>query len=229
MKYAAAIAVVIALSAGCAGPSPQPVPEARIIPEAEHADGVAGVRVIVREHAWPGRASVTRAVTPVQVTIKNGGGMPLRIQYREFALVDGPGTTYAALPPFPLVGVPRQPLSTWIERAAPGFSATGFEIAHFYAPLYPRFPSADPVGYEPLYYNYYAYWEERDDALPSAGMLARALLEGVLNPGGRISGFLYFEKVAADDGPVLFRMDLVDPRDGRQLGVAEIPLSLADG
>lgn len=91
--------------------------------------------------------------------------------------------------------------------------------------------TATPYGYaldrDLDYYNtYYARWRK---PLPTQEMVARALPEGVLQPGGKASGFLYFERVDEDLGLVHFRGRLVNAGDGSQLGVVEIPLLATEG
>jgi hypothetical protein len=56
-------------------------------------------------------------------------------------------------------------------------------------------------------------------------MVAKALPEGVLRPGGRIEGFLYFDE-GFDSERATFQLDLVDAETSRQLGMAAIPLEI---
>jgi hypothetical protein len=51
---------------------------------------------------------------------------------------------------------------------------------------------------------------------------ARAFKDGIVAPGGRVSGFLYFREPSEDDGLQL-RIDLIDATDGTAFGVIEIP------
>jgi hypothetical protein len=53
-------------------------------------------------------------------------------------------------------------------------------------------------------------------------MLQRALPEGVVEPGGRVGGFLYFQRLEGP-GPFTFSVDLVDAKTGERLGVITIP------
>lgn len=219
MLQALAGAAALALLAACGGPG--------YVPADPAAQEAAGVRVTARADAWTGEGRVPRYVTPVLITVANGGALPLRIQYRQFALLGPEGSRFAALPPFQVPGGLHVPLGvlTAGPAALPGFVADGFEIAGFYAALYPDLPVADSIGFEPLYYNYYAYWY--DTWLPNAGMLVRALPEGVLNPGGRVRGYLYFEKVNPALARVQLRLELAHPR-GRRRGVIVIPLEHPD-
>lgn len=54
-------------------------------------------------------------------------------------------------------------------------------------------------------------------------MIQRALPEGVLGAGGRVEGYLYFEKISDDIPRVRFSMDLLNPDRGA-IGTVDIPL-----
>ena len=56
---------------------------------------------------------------------------------------------------------------------------------------------------------------------------AQAIPEGVLEPGGKVSGFLFFEHVPSHDREVRLHADLLDARTGRQLGTVTTPLIVA--
>lgn len=55
-------------------------------------------------------------------------------------------------------------------------------------------------------------------------MISKAIPEGVLEGGGRISGFLYFAQIEPVSTPVTFVVQLVDANTGEQFGTLEIPL-----
>jgi hypothetical protein len=54
-------------------------------------------------------------------------------------------------------------------------------------------------------------------------MLAKGIPEGVLEPEGRISGFLYFEKLPDNLDRITFEADLINARTGVTLGTVRIP------
>jgi hypothetical protein len=54
-------------------------------------------------------------------------------------------------------------------------------------------------------------------------MRRRVLPEGVLEPGGRVSGFLYFEKLDGDPQGVRLVTELVNARNGRRFATSRIP------
>jgi hypothetical protein len=58
-------------------------------------------------------------------------------------------------------------------------------------------------------------------------MLAEALPEGVVQEGGKVSGFLYFEGVANRESRVEFVMNLVDASNGENFGQVSIPFAVS--
>jgi hypothetical protein len=64
-------------------------------------------------------------------------------------------------------------------------------------------------------------------ARPSYDMVQLALPEGVLAPGARVDGFLYFKKAASREHPALdLSWSLVDARAGTDLGSLHVPLAV---
>lgn len=189
---------------------------------------VDGVRVVAQSQAWPGMAEVKREVTPLRVVMENNGSMPVRIRYDDFSLVGPQGERYAALPPYGVEGSVQEP--TLVEGydpvTAPTFQYTNFYVAPYYASAYPTLtPYADPFYYDPVYYDrYYTAWESI--ALPTEEMVAEVLPEGVLEPGGRVEGFLYFEHVDPEAPRVRFRADLTNADTGEVFGEISIPFTV---
>ncbi|MDN5872025.1 MAG: hypothetical protein L0H73_15065 [Nitrococcus sp.] len=228
--------VVIAASfvvlAGCTtGVNLEPAPaanEAAVAQEAVVAR-VNGVQMTVQVDTWPGDPGVTEDVTPVQVSIENNSGAPLRVAYSAFALISPSGIRYSAIPPYNIEGAVDQVelAGAYAPIADPLFTYSNFYAAPIYEPIYSGIGIYnDPYYYDLGYYNaYYDYWGET--ALPTAAMLARALPEGVVMSGGSVTGFLYFEKVDPDEvDRVRFRADLRNPDSGKVFGEIRIPLIL---
>ncbi|HLL82252.1 MAG TPA: hypothetical protein VK420_06360, partial [Longimicrobium sp.] len=93
---------MLALS-GCATVGIQPAPDATMVAgDTNAAFAVASdVRVTVRTDAWQGGpADLERVLTPLEVTIENNSGQPVRVRYQDFGLVGEGGFRYAAIPPF---------------------------------------------------------------------------------------------------------------------------------
>jgi hypothetical protein len=103
----------------------------------------------------------------------------------------------------------------------------GFYVAPNVEPLYPDI-AAWPYFYpwDGTYYDrLYAEWPR---TLPSVDMVNQALPAGVLDQGGSVSGFLYFQKVVNREQRVQFEMKLVDANGNVPQGAAEIPLAVIE-
>ncbi len=226
------------------------VPQLKPEPAAPRAPGnpnvafaeVSGVRVFVAGDAWKGDPpNLPKVFTPIQVTIENQSGHPLRVSYEDFKLVGQSGFAYAAIPPMQAKGVvsasagpsPRaavapvgfQPGGLVVVPAATRIYHQHFFVAPYfswYYPGWPAWPYAFP--YDPFYYDrMYAYWPER---LPTQDMLSNALPAGVLNNGGRIFGFLYFQGIADRESRVSFEEQLVDASSGQPFGRVSLPFEV---
>ena len=178
---------------------------------------VAGIRVTVIPDQWSGSpADLDKLATPLRVTIENGSNQPLRIRYSEFRLIGPRSFTSAVIPPYKMEGTVIKPVllpRTYVY-------ARGFELApHF------RFGAEDtsrprhPWNYDE-YTPKYNLWAA---PLPTEDMLAKGMPEGVLEPEGHLSGFLYFEKMPENLERIAFETDLVNARTGATLGTVRIP------
>ena len=104
-------------------------------------------------------------------------------------------------------------------------------MAPYLSRFYPGLtPFAGPFVYDPFFYtSYYPRFVQLQR--PTGDMVQKALPEGVLEPGGRMAGFLYFETVDigdvnGDDDMGRFSMDLVDASTTRAIGTISIPLEI---
>lgn len=217
-------ATMISVSLGGCATTPElvPAPDAQPAPPGPGKGAIAevsGVRVIARSDAWAGFPPDLDKVTPILVTIENDGKVPLRIRYNEFSLVaPSTGKRYAAIPPFNIRGIEVEPITSL------GYS--GFWVAPYYAPYYPRLrPYYGVFPFDSYYYDqYYPAWV--DIQLPTGDMIQKALPEGVLDPGGRITGYLYFQNVDRDARMVEFTQELVDADNGERFGEVRIPFEV---
>lgn len=205
MRRTALAPFALLAALACAGPV-----DLVVAPEAEPAPGrgeaalahADGVRLVTRAGAWVGEPGVRQHVTPIHVALLNDGAVPLRIRYDQFALVAENGRRYSALPPFEIEGRIRVP------RPAGSFSATGFHVAPHHHRFFPHLGVATGFPHDPFWYDhYYDRWEAV--SLPTAEMLLLALPEGMLDPGGSLEGYLYFERLEPGHEGVVFRADLV--------------------
>ena len=207
----------------------EPAPAANEVIGMEDAvrSSVDGVSVVAQAADWPGSAPVKNEITPVQVTLENGSDNPVRIRYSEFALVGPDGRRYAALPPFSVEGDVEETITIdgYDPIAEPAFAYNSFAVAPYYGSVYTGLtPYTGTFAYDPYYYDTYnTYWADFDIELPTDEMLDRAMPEGVLESGGTVEGFVYFEKVTEDVPRVTFRADLVNADTGDVFGETRVP------
>lgn len=218
---AAVVVATVWLAAGCAR-ALVPAPGAMLVEGIRRGATAeeAGVRVTVRSQAWRGHPPDLRGVvTPLLVTIDNGGQRPLLVRYQQFTLEAPDGRTFVALPPFDIAGTVSEPV---------GYAAVPldrFWVAPHLRWYYPWAPVFDgPFFHDTWYYSRYRPVFHRI-ALPTGDMVQKALPEGVVDPGGRVSGFLYHEDVRGVDGAD-FVARLVDAGTGEPLGTVRIPFVL---
>lgn len=145
--------------------------------------------------------------------------MPLRVRYSEFVLVGPSGERFVALPPFDIEATETEPI------AAPAYPVRGFSVAPYASPFFPGAALADPFAFDPFYYQTY-YPQFRRINLPTEDMVQKALPEGVLDPGGRVEGFLYFEPVNPELAQVFFTADLVNAETGETFGDVRISFTV---
>ena len=224
------LAALLPLTTACTGVNLEPATGANQIGSFDAAvSTVDGVRMVVNPNSWLGEPGVSREVTPIEVTIQNNSNKPLSVQYSEFRLVAPDGTIYNALPPFAIQGSLDKPVTAIGYRPIldPVFDYDNFSVAPYYASLYPTLLPYEGAFYpDRAYYDYYGpLW--RNIQLPTDRMVAQALPEGVIENGGEVKGFLYFEKVDTDDDNLVkFRADLVNPRTGQTFGAIGIPFTV---
>lgn len=182
----------IALLSACAAHAP--------VAERHAPEKPAAVRVLTQPDAWPGDIRVAKAVTPILVRIENDGEVPIDVRYGALTLLAPDGDRYEAVPPWYVDKVSGQAGVKLNDKPVldPAFHATGFEIAPYFAAAYPGADVHEGIfAFDPFFYDAYNYWQ--GTSLPTREMREQALPEGVLQPGGRLEGWVYFRKVPAKD------------------------------
>jgi len=200
--------ILFALGAmGCAtttlvpAPGAQPVPAGRVTGAAASA---AGVTVMAWPEAWSAAPrSLPAVVTPFLVAIDNGGTVALRVRHDDFEVVSANGRRLGARSPYEITGYT-------FERAWSPFIVAGPPLGPY---AWRRWGWDDP-------YYYSDPWVRVP--LPTADMVAMALPETVVAPGGRVTGFLYFDRLGRGVTSVDFTARLADT-SGARLGVVTIP------
>lgn len=232
---AAALALVLA----ACETSYEPAPTANALPEvgptaatastAPEGLSNAGVRVTTMSVGeWPGVYEIDEVVTPLKVRIENNGSSPLAVRHDRFQLRTDTGQRYRALPLWKIEGegTAEITVSDPAPIGAPGFSHRGFGVAPYFGSLYPGIGTYSGPGYYSgagygLYDSYFV-----NTQLPTPAMRERALPEGVIDPGGYVEGFLFFEKVSDDARQVTFTYDLANPSTGQSFGALAIPYTI---
>jgi len=216
----ALIALALGTTACRSTPELRPAPEAAAAPSGVGEGAVAvdeGVRMVVRTGAWRGFPDgLATEITPLLVEITNDSDRPLLVRYEGITLTSLEGRTYMAMPPF---DIDTDVVETVMVNE---YAYDGFAIAPHLSRYYPRLRVADPFWWDGGYYarTVPAF---RRIALPTGDMVQMALPEGVLAPGSRITGFVYFEQLADDISRVTFSADLVDATVRTAFGRLEIP------
>jgi hypothetical protein len=223
------VAMSFALLAGCATATLKPAPSAQVAQgdESQAIGRSDGVQLTIDTDAWSSYPqALENRLTPVRATIVNSSEHPVEIKYEHFSLSGFDGVTYHPLPPIDIKGsvsqVSRYPVY------APRFAYHRYVVAPFYYPYYdPYFAGLHRWVYrpwEPWYYaRYYPRWSVD---LPTRDMIELAIPEGVIEPHGQVSGFLYFPKLdAANEGDqIKLTANLVDATQNDAFGRITIPM-----
>ena len=207
------------LVAGCAHGKLVPAPAATIVPGAPGAAYkiVDGVRCSADVEAWTGRpGKLPPFLTPVKVRIVNSSGSPIRLLYQDFALVGKHGHKYFPVPVLSIDPDENAP------RLDPVYAATRFFVAPRFKDVYQTLDAwPQPLGRDDdLYEQQYRRWGKERPALEVVRM---GMPEGVLEDGGVISGFLYFENPLGREDRVTFEAEF-DATDGQAtIAAVQIP------
>lgn len=188
------VTLAAALAAGCAAsPSRLVVPVAgsgvALDPGQRSATAQGeGVQVVVRPSAWQGSpASLPEYVTPFHLLVVNGSALPLRYDYGDLRLFDEARFQYTAMPPAEVRRLLRWGYEPGAAVVRVGGSV-GVGLHWRRGPYY-----WDPWWWGPPYYPYYYPPPPRSD-----DVVIQALPVGVLQPGARSEGFVYFPRLRPD-------------------------------
>lgn len=185
------------------------------------------IEITVEYAEWPEAVRITEEVTPIRIVIENRGDVPISVRYGDFALLGTSGTAYRALAPFDIEGSAIVLGSPDMRLHNPAIEYRSFRVYQPYGPVYPGLDTfSGPYSYDAYYTDTYAYWPRRE--LPTEEMIERALPEGVLDPGGRLAGWLYFERVDDDEDWVIFDAVLGDVESGDPLSRLSVTFIVSD-
>ena len=178
-----------------------------------------GINLDVRVNSWSGDpADLEDILTPVKLTIRNEGEHALSVRYRDFSLSNPQGIRSSALPPFRIHGYASEPAPVIV----PAFAYSNFFVYPNYGFYGPGLGFwRDDWGWNGGWYGtYYGYWQQ---SLPTADMLRKAIPEGVVNSGGSVDGYLYFQKVPKDARELQFDASLMDAQTHRSIATIHVP------
>ncbi|MEM9877015.1 MAG: hypothetical protein AAF928_19105 [Myxococcota bacterium] len=144
---------------------------------------------------WDGSALITQAVTPLRFELSNRGAVAAEVHLEGMRLVTGSGEVRHALPPLDVDGdvvtLENVPYGPATPVAADRFAAAGrYRGINSHLRRYNGAFRHDA----PYYQRHFATWSAFE-SLPTPEMVQVALPEGVLEPGGRVSGWVYFERL----------------------------------
>ena len=205
-------------ASSCGGGALVPAPSAKVISGAPKAafQEAAGVGCSADTGAWPERApKPPDNVVAVKVRVRNQSGKAIRLLAEDFVLVGKSGHKYRPIPVLPLD-------AENLPRLNPVYASVKFYVAPRFRSAYPTLEpwSAGLARDQALYDRLFDRWGKRR---PTLEMIRMALPEGVLENGGLISGFLFFESPLDDEDRVTFQADFV-PGDGSgTVAAIEIP------
>ena len=184
------------------------------------------MRMVASAQIWNGDPpDLAEYVLPLWVEIENHSGKALWLRYSGLRLENPSDTrvTLHAVPPFRIKGNTIVP----IAAVRPEFHAQGFHVAPLLGPSYIGMddPWEGPLLEPDLayYVDHDADWEE---SLPTSDMLRRAIPEGVVADGGKVSGFVYFQRMKRGSAALTLRSDLVDAMTKQPFGRLEIPFAV---
>ncbi len=89
---------------------------------------------------------------------------------------------------------------------------------------------AGPLSYAPWYWQWVGVWGPRyyPSERPSADVINQALPEGVLEPGGHVNGFLYFQKATDRSRYLDLGWEAHEARSGGFVAMTHVPLQVID-
>ncbi len=218
------IVLVTATALGCGHGTLVPASSASIVPNAPSAaySIAEGVRCSANVGAWNGRENeIPSFVVPVKVRIKNASGGPIRVRYEDFSLVGRKGRSYRPVPVLPMDADARKR----IPKLAPIYAASKFFVAPGFHDVYATLePWTAPLERDDeLYERLFRRWGKQPPALD---VLRVALPEGVLDDGGVVTGYLFFESPLDKEDRVTFEATFGGGDGQTTVASIEIPFKI---
>ena len=211
-------------SLGCGHGTLVPASSASVVPNAPTAaySVAEGVRCSANVGAWNGREDeIPSFVVPGQGSDQERQRGPIPRAYEDFALVGRKGRSYRPVPVLPMDADARKR----IPKLAPIYAASKFFVAPGFHDVYATLePWTAPLERDDeLYERLFRRWGKQPPALD---VLRVALPEGVLDDGGVVTGYLFFESPLDKEDRVTFEATF-GGGDGRPtVASIEIPFKI---
>jgi hypothetical protein len=221
------LASAIAMGACGHAPGAAAVPQ----PEMEHSavassGGVRMVAQLMRD------VKAAERVTAVRAVVQNRTDEPVLIRYSDFKLWGSDGVPHRAIPPLNMAGAVAEPSSGGLHAQSrpiePAFLQRGFRLAPHYRGRYRRIDAHDAAfDHDPWYHDdSHHYW---GSSPPTREMVSSAIPEGVLEPGGYLAGYLYFQKLDRYARNVRLQAVLQSAFTGESIAMVELAFVAGDG
>lgn len=177
--------VCLPLVAGCATPRLVPLPDGGVVDSARRSATQTrdGVTVTAQAGAWMGTPrELELYVLPVHVAVRNDTSAGVTVTGEDIVLLDDEGRQYNPIPP---------------AEVAQMLQAAAFPTPPVvFAPWPHRRSIASPYFYDPFYDPFGPWWYPAPRYLPVHDIFGLALQPGVVRPGARLEGFVYFARPA---------------------------------
>jgi uncharacterized protein YceK len=219
-----------------------------IVPQGSGVVKRGGLRLVAEGDAWNGNPyDLPNYATPILVDIENHTDKDIRIGYADFSLVNDQGFRYAAINPYTTAtAVGINEAAPVADNGAPVVLAAYGGSAHhrrrasppprwryhrrfFVRPrVHVYFHTYDPWLYPfldpPFYGDHVVVWSDTRSP-PSEDVLRLGLPEGVVKPGGRISGFIYFQNAGQRSNHLRLSWTAHTPQ-GKKLATLDLPFNV---
>jgi hypothetical protein len=208
--------------AGCGHAKLVPAPSAKLVPDASDGATVSaagGVRCFAEVDAWPDRPELPGFVTPVKIRVVNMSGKAIRLLFEGFVLTGKGGREYHPIPVVPIDPVASS------AQVSPAYDSWNFFVAPLIQGSYPTLqPWPRPLIRDQSFYErQYRRWGRKR---PPMEVIRMALPEGVLQDGGVVTGFLFFESPLRREKRVVFEAEFVESDEPETVASIKIPFRI---
>ncbi|NLD98327.1 MAG: hypothetical protein GX640_00500 [Fibrobacter sp.] len=218
-RFCALVLLIISFS-GCFNYSRNQIKQNPI--SERYTSECANVKIELEEFYLPGAESAKK-IAIYKVKIINHSSAKLLIRYKNFKIItQKAGYTFNALPPYEIFGSSHKqmvvlPYPFPVHHQIEHFR---FSVAPFSSRMYQELPVSNHLftidsSYYSMHFNKLAV-----SGISVERILEKIVPEGVVDTGGYISGYLYFEKIRSRN--YLFQMELVEADSEKPIDIIQI-------